>query len=399
IYEMFKIQTLNKISPKGLREFPHEKYEVASEFSNPDAILLRSFEMHGMNIPSSVKAIGRAGAGTNNIPIELMDKKGIPVFNTPGANANAVMEMVLCALLISSRPVIKAAEWTKSLKGKGDNIPELCEKGKSQFKGPELRGKTLGIIGLGAIGTKVANAASALKMNVIGYDPFISVDAAWGLSRRVHKAENLDSLLAQSEYITIHIPQTPDTKGLINANSIKTMKDQIRIINFARGGLVVNTDIIKALKSGKVASFITDFTDEELLHAENAICLPHLGASTPEAEDNCAMMAVKELRDFLETGAIQNSVNFPRCTIDTPIPQNGTRLCISNKNVPNMVSQITSLLAANNQNISGMINRNRNNLAYNIMDIDGEVTQETIEALQSIKAVINVRAIYESKPN
>jgi D-3-phosphoglycerate dehydrogenase len=394
---MYKIQTLNKISSIGLKDFPREEYEVASEFQNPDAIILRSFKMLDMEIPTNVKAVGRAGAGTNNIPVDLMSSKGIPVFNTPGANANAVKELVLCALLMSNRPIIKAAEWAKSLIGNGDAIPDMCEKGKNQFIGPELVGKTLGVIGLGAIGTQVANAASALKMEVIGYDPFISVDAAWSLSRKIQKETSLDTLLSKSDYITIHVPQTPETKGLINADRIKTMKTGVRIVNFARGGLVVNADIIKAINSGKIASFTTDFSDEELLKTENVVCLPHIGASTPEAEDNCAVMAVKELRDFLETGAIENSVNFPRCTIDTPIPTNGTRLCISNKNVPNMVSQITAALAGQNQNIAGMINKNRNDLAYNIIDIDGHVKPETINNLQSIKEVINVRAIYANK--
>ncbi|OJF76269.1 MAG: 3-phosphoglycerate dehydrogenase [Treponema sp. CETP13] len=394
---MYKIQTLNKISPIGLADFPRETYEVASEFQTPDAILLRSFKMHDMLIPETVKAIGRAGAGTNNIPIDKMSEKGIPVFNTPGANANAVKELVLCALLMSNRPIVKATEWTKSLIGKGDEIPALCEKGKSQFKGPELKGKTLGVIGLGAIGAQVANAASALKMNVIGYDPFISVDAAWSLSRKIKKETSLETLLSKVDYITIHVPQTSETKGLINAERIKVMKKGIRIINFARGGLVVNADIIEGLNSGIIASFITDFSDEDLLKTDNVVCLPHIGASTPEAEDNCAKMAVKELRDFLETGAIENSVNFPRCTIDSPLPKNGTRLCISNKNVPNMVSQITSELAGRNQNISGMINKNRNDLAYNIIDIDGKVKPETIKELQGIKEVINVRAIYDNE--
>lgn len=391
---MYKIQTLNKISSVGLADFPRDEYEVASEFQTPDAILLRSFKMHDIEIPNTVKAIGRAGAGTNNIPIDKMSKKGIPVFNTPGANANAVKEMVLCALLMTNRPIVPAAEWAKTLIGKGDEIPALCEKGKSQFKGPELKGKTLGVIGLGAIGAQVANAASALKMQVIGYDPFISVDAAWSLSRKIQKETSLDTLLSKVDYITIHVPQTPETKGLINAERIKVMKEGVRIVNFARGGLVVNKDIITGLKNGKIAAFITDFSDEELLKTENVVCLPHLGASTPEAEENCATMAVKELRDFLETGAIVNSVNFPKCTIDSSIPKNGTRLCISNQNVPNMVSQITSVLASQNQNIAGMINKNRNEIAYNIIDIDGTVKPETIKSLQKIEAVINVRAIY-----
>ena len=307
---MFKIQTLNKISAEGLANFPRDDYEIASEILNPDAILLRSADMHSMELPASVKAVARAGAGVNNIPIPAMTEKGVVVFNTPGANANAVKELVIAALLFSSRPVHKAAEWAKTLAGKGDEIPDLAEKGKSQFVGPEIKGKTLGVIGLGAIGAMVANTAIGLGMDVIGYDPYISVDAAWSLSRAVHKAESLESLLSKSDYVSLHIPQTNDTKGFINADRINMMKKGVRLLNFARGGLVVNKDVIAAIEAGKIAQYITDFTDEELLANDKVICLPHLGASTPEAEDNCAFMAVKQLKDFLERGNIVNSVNF-----------------------------------------------------------------------------------------
>ena len=390
---MYKIQTLNKISPDGLALFPRDTYEIASEILNPDAVLVRSAKMHDMEIPATVKAIARAGAGVNNIPVPEMTEKGIVVFNTPGANANAVKELVLAALLFSSRPVHKAAEWAKGLIGKGDEIPDLAEKGKSQFVGPEIRGKTLGVIGLGAIGAMVANDAHSLGMNVIGYDPFISVDAAWSLSRGVSKAESLDILLGKADYITIHVPQTNETKGFINAEKLKIMKNGVRILNFARGGLVNNADMIKAVADGKVACYISDFADEEMLKTENVICLPHLGASTPEAEDNCATMAVNQLIDFLENGNIVNSVNFPKCRIDGPIPKDGVRLCIANKNVPNMIGQITGVLAGASLNIESMTNQNRADVAYNLIDVNSAVDESVVNKLKAIDGIITVRAI------
>ena len=390
---MFKIQTLNKISAEGLANFPRDDYEIASEILNPDAILLRSADMHSMELPASVKAVARAGAGVNNIPIPAMTEKGVVVFNTPGANANAVKELVIAALLFSSRPVHKAAEWAKTLAGKGDEIPDLAEKGKSQFVGPEIKGKTLGVIGLGAIGAMVANTAIGLGMDVIGYDPYISVDAAWSLSRAVHKAESLESLLSKSDYVSLHIPQTNDTKGFINADRINMMKKGVRLLNFARGGLVVNKDVIAAIEAGKIAQYITDFTDEELLANDKVICLPHLGASTPEAEDNCAFMAVKQLKDFLERGNIVNSVNFPKTYLDAQIPAGGTRLCIANKNVPNMVGQISTILADAKLNIEGMVNQNRADLAYNLIDVSCPVSDDVVVKLKSIEGVINVRCI------
>lgn len=390
---MYKIQTLNKISTQGLAQLPRDDYEVASELLNPDAILVRSADMHSMNVPDSVKAIARAGAGTNNIPIPAMTERGIVVFNTPGANANAVRELVLLSLLMASRPVIQASSWVQALAGKGSEIPDLAEKGKSQFVGPELRGKTLGVIGLGAIGAMVANSASDLGMEVIGYDPFISVDAAWSLSRAVVKAETLDTILTKADYITIHVPQTPETKGLINADRIKAMKKGVRIVNLARGGLVVNADVLDGINSGKIACFVSDFADEELLANDRVICLPHLGASTPEAEENCALMAVKQLRDFLETGTIINSVNFPKCKLDEAIPAGGTRLCIAHKNIPNMVGQITTALAESGLNISGMTNQSRGDLAYTVIDVDTPVDGASMYKLGAIQGLIGVRPI------
>ncbi len=391
---MYKIQTLDRISAKGLDNFPRDDYEIASEIVKPDAILVRSHDMLSMQLDSSVKAIARAGAGVNNIPVKELSQKGIVVFNTPGANANAVKELVILSMLLASRPVIAANEWVETLKGKGAEIAGLAEKGKKNFIGSELKGKTLGVIGLGAIGAQVANTAVELEMNVIGYDPFLSVDAAWSLNREVKHAETLDTLFTKADYITVHVPETPDTKGLINASTIKNMKDGVRIINIARGGLVNNEDALEAIKSRKIACMVTDFAAEELLGTKNVICLPHLGASTPEAEENCAVMAVKQLRDFLERGNIANSVNFPKTKLDNPIPHGGTRLCISIQNVSGVISKFTSVLGDANFNISNMINQNRNDLAYNLIDIDGRVDEETLEKLSKIQGVINVRPIY-----
>ena len=391
---MFKIQTLNKISAVGLEKFPRDDYEAASSINDADAILVRSQEMHDLKLPDTVKAVARAGAGTNNIPVAELTAKGVVVFNTPGANANAVKELVILSLLISNRPVIAANAWANSLSGKGDEIPDLAEKGKSQFTGPELKGKTLGVIGLGAIGAMVANTAVELGMTVIGYDPFMSIAAAWKLNNNVKYAETLDTLLAKADYITIHVPQTNETKGFINADKLKAMKTGVRIVNIARGGLVNNADMLAALKSGKVAVFVTDFAAEELLNNPNVICFPHLGASTPEAEDNCAVMAVNELREFLEKGNISNSVNFPKTVTDNEIPADGTRLCISHKNIPGMVSKFTTILGEANFNIGGMINQNKGDLAYNIIDVDGKVDDATLAKLSAIENVTNVRPIF-----
>jgi D-3-phosphoglycerate dehydrogenase / 2-oxoglutarate reductase len=391
---MFKIQTLNKIAAVGLEKFPRDEYEAASSINDADAILVRSQGMHDLKLPDTVKAVARAGAGTNNIPVAELTAKGVVVFNTPGANANAVKELVILSLLISNRPVIAANAWANSLTGKGDEIPDLAEKGKSQFTGPELKGKTLGVIGLGAIGAMVANTAVELGMTVIGYDPFMSIAAAWKLNNNVKYAETLDTLLAKADYITIHVPQTNETKGFINADKLKAMKTGVRIVNIARGGLVNNADMLAALKSGKVSVFVTDFAAEELLNNPKVICFPHLGASTPEAEDNCAVMAVNELREFLEKGNISNSVNFPKTVTDNEIPADGTRLCISHKNMPGMVSKFTTILGEADFNIGGMINQNKNDLAYNIIDVDGKVDDATLAKLAAIENVMNVRPIF-----
>lgn len=390
---MYKIQTLNKISAVGLEKLPREMYEVGSTIGEADAILVRSADMKASPISPTVKAVARAGAGTNNIPVSELTERGVVVFNTPGANANAVKELVILALLMSNRPVVEANKWVEGLKGKGDEIADLAEKGKSQFVGNELKGKTLGVIGLGAIGALVANTAVDLGMTVVGYDPFMSIAAAWRLSRAVQHAETLEALLARSDYITIHIPQTADNKGFLNAEKIKQMKDGVHVVNFARGGLVVNADILAAIDSGKVSTFITDFAAEELLGHKGIVCLPHLGASTPEAEENCAVMAVEELKDFLERGIIVNSVNFPKTTTENPIPKGGTRLCVSHRNIPEMISKFTTLLGDARLNIDAMINQNRGDVAYNIIDVDGKVDASTLARLEAIENVTGARAI------
>ena len=376
---MFKIQTLNKIAMIGLEGFPREQYEIASEMLNPDAILVRSADMHTMQLPASVKAIGRAGAGVNNIPVEQCSKRGIVVFNTPGANANGVKELVLAGLLLSSRRIVPGIEWAKTLKGKGKEVAPLIEKGKK-----------LGVIGLGAIGVMVANDALALGMEVAGYDPYISVEAAWGLARTVRRATSLDMLLAQSDYITLHVPLADQTKGMLNRDKFGLMKKGVRIVNLARGGLVKNADLIEAMKAGTVACYVTDFPDDDLLTVPNVIPIPHLGASTPEAEDNCAVMAVEQVRDYLENGNVKNSVNFPACAL----PSMGRdRIVVANANVPNMVGQITTVLAADRINIADMMNKSAGDFAYNIIDIDGDVSQTQVEKLRKIEGVIMARLI------
>jgi D-3-phosphoglycerate dehydrogenase / 2-oxoglutarate reductase len=387
---VYKIQTLNKISTLGLELFPRENYEIASEIMNPDGAIVRSFDMHEMPIPESLKVIARAGAGVNNIPIDKCSQKGVVVLNTPGANANSVKELVIASMLLCSRKVYQGISWAKTLVGKGDEVPKLIEKGKSNFEGPEIFGKRLGVIGLGAIGVKVANDAISLGMDVLGHDPIISVEAAWELSHNVKRAIGLDGLLSKSDYITLHVPLNDKTKGMINKDKFALMKKGVRILNFARGGLVNNEDLKWAIKEGIVAAYVTDFPDEELLKMDNVIPIPHLGASTPEAEDNCAKMAVAQVKNFLEFGNIKNSVNFPDCEME---PAGRTRITIGNNNVPNMVGQITTVLAAEKINIADLLNKSKGELAYNIIDIDGAVTDGAIAKLKAIKGVIMVRVI------
>ncbi|MDR2019228.1 MAG: phosphoglycerate dehydrogenase [Treponema sp.] len=387
---MFKIQTINKISPKGLELFHRDRYEVASEIPNPDAILVRSADLHQVEIPRTVKAIARAGAGVNNIPVAACSDRGVVVFNTPGGNANAVKELALAALLIASRNILGGVGWSATLADKADEVPELVEKGKSRFEGPELTRKILGVVGLGSIGVMVANDAVALGMEVIGYDPYISVDAAWNLSHRVQRADTLEGLLAKADYVTLHLPLGETTKGLLNAEKFRLMKKGARIVNLARGGLVNEEDIIAALNQEKLGVYVTDFPTAELLACKRAVCIPHLGASTPEAEDNCAVMAARQLIDFLEAGNIKNSVNFPRCRLEQRAP---CRLLVANRNIPNMVGQITTILAEANINITDLINHHRDEYAYNIIDTEQPIPAETLEHIKSVNGIIRVRTI------
>jgi len=387
---MFRIKTMNKISPLGLEIFPKTQYEVGSDISEPDAILVRSAEINPAEIPETVLAIARAGAGYNNIPVPVCSSRGIAVFNTPGGNANAVKELALAALLLSARNIVGGIDWCRTIADKAGEVPDLVEKGKSRFEGPELRGKTLGVVGLGAIGVMVANDASALGMNVTGYDPFISVEAAWNLSRSVVRAETLEGLLSKADYITLHLPLSDNTKSLLNAEKIRTMKKDARIINLARGGLVAEAAIIEALNSGKLSAYITDFPTAGLLACPKVIAIPHLGASTPEAEDNCAIMAAQQLIAYLESGEIKNSVNLPRCHLEK---RTYSRLLAINRNIPNMVGQITSILAMENINITDLINHHRDDYAYNIIDTEQSINEATLEKIRKIEGVIRVRTI------
>lgn len=386
---MYRIDLLNKISKKGLNLFT-EKYEYRSDISDPDGILVRSKEMKDMTLPSSLKAIARAGAGVNNIPIDKCSEKGIVVFNTPGANANGVKELVILGMLLAARKVTEGIAWTKGLIGEGDKVPDLIEKGKSKFGGTELQGKTLGVIGLGAIGTMVANTAEALGMKVMGYDPFLSIEAAWKLSRTIKKAPSLEKLLAESDYISLHVPQNKDTKGFINSDKFAIMKKGIVLLNFARGGLVDTSSLKKAVADGIVSCYVTDFPDEEVIKIEKVIPIPHLGASTDESEENCAIMAAMQLMDFLENGNIKNSVNFPDCSLDRSGKQ---RITVTNQNTPGMIEKITHLLADNNLNIADMINKSKGNLAYNIIDLEGDIKADLIKKIQSIDGIVAVRVL------
>lgn len=390
--EMYKIKSLNNISKAGLDALSKDLYHCSPDIVDPDAILVRSCNMHDMDLPPSLVAIARAGAGVNNIPVEECSEKGIVVFNTPGANANAVKELVLTGLFLSSRRILESIEWVQSLQGKGEVIANLVEKGKSNFTGPEIKGKKLGVIGLGAIGVMVANDACAIGMDVTGYDPFISVQSAWGVSRGVQRATSLDALLAESDYITIHIPLLDKTRNIINQDTFSKMKKGVRLLNFSRGELVNMDDLLEALDKGILSKYVTDFPTEKLLGVENVIPIPHLGASTPESEDNCAVMAVHQLQNYLENGSITNSVNYPDC--DLPRSQDEhQRITIAHKNIPNMVGQITSGLASRHINIPTMINKSKGNYAYTIIDAEGSICQQILEQLSKIDGVQRVRVL------
>ena len=386
---MYKIKTYNKISKTGLEVFD-DKYTVGDEVENADGAIVRSASLHETEFPESLKAIARAGAGTNNIPIDRCSEQGIVVFNTPGANANAVKELVIAGMLISSRRVISGIEWTKTLKGNGAEVGKMVEKGKSAFAGPEIKGKAIGVIGLGAIGVMVANAANALGMKVYGYDPYLSVKSAWNLTHNAIHIFDINEIFEKCDYITVHVPLTDGTKNLVNADSIAKMKNGVRILNFARGGLVDNEAHKAALESGKVAAYVTDFPSDDILDVDGVIAIPHLGASTPESEDNCAGMAAKELIDYIENGNIVNSVNLPEITM----PRSGeNRVCVIHKNIPNMLTAITGIFAEDNVNIENLLNKSRGDYAYTMLDIDKADVTAVAEKISAISGVIRVRVI------
>ncbi len=387
---MYKILTLNNISVAGLERMPRESYEIASEIQHPDGILLRSFKMHEMDVPESLKAIGRAGAGVNNIPVDKMSAKGIAVFNAPGANANAVKELVIAGMLMGCRNLCQAWDFAGKLEGDDETITKQVEAGKKNFGGFELPGRTLGVVGLGAIGRYVANAALDLGMNVIGFDPGITVEGAWQLSSRVGKASSIDELLPKVDFVTFHVPLIDATKHMINAERLKTMRDNAVILNFARNGIIDDEAVSAAIKSGKIYSYVCDFPSNLLKNHERVITLPHLGASTKEAEDNCAIMVAEQVRDYLENGNVKNSVNFPEVNMPRT---DGDRMAIVNSNVPNMVGQISSALADKGLNIIDMLNKSRGDLAYTLIDIDKPVSDALINELSAIEGVLSARMI------
>ena len=387
--KLFNILTLNKISKTGLECF-NENYNISDAQDAPDAVIVRSASMHDMDMPESLKAIARAGAGVNNIPVDACTEKGIVVFNTPGANANAVKEMVLTGLFVSSRKVFPAIEWAKTLKGKGAEVGKLVEKGKSAFAGPEIMGKKLGVIGLGAIGVLVANAAVSLGMEVYGFDPYLSVDGALGLTRKIRRVKNMKDIFTNCDYISIHVPLNDVTKGFINTEAIENMKDEVRILNFSRADLVDDTALIEALNKGKVAAYVTDFPTDSVIGVENVIAIPHLGASTPESEDNCAYMAALEIMDFLENGNIKNSVNLPEIVLPRV---NDCRICVIHKNIPNILSPISAEVTKLGFNIENMLSKAKKDYAYTILDVKGEVKENVLDGIKSIDGIIKIWSI------
>lgn len=388
---MYQIQTLNKISPIGLERFDRAKYTWSDEPAAPDAVMVRSASMHDMTFPASLLAIARAGAGVNNIPTEDCAHKGIVVFNTPGANANAVKEITVLGLLMASRKVADSMEWVKTLKGSGDEVGKKVEKGKGAFVGPEIQGKKLGVVGLGAIGVLVANAAAKLGMTVYGYDPYLSVDAAWSMSSSILRATSLKDIYENCDYITLHLPCNGETKGMINASSIATMKAGVRLLNFARGELVVSADLLEAVESKKVACYVTDFPSDDMIGAPNIVAFPHLGASTPESEDNCAVMAANELMDYLENGNVVHSVNLPNVTL--PRSAGMPRVCVIHLNVSGLINKLTAVISAGGGNIENMISGSRKEFAYTMFDLSGNVPADLAEKLNEVPDVIRSRVI------
>jgi len=386
----FKILTLNNISVFGLKRLPRDNYEIASEIGHPDAILLRSQNMHDMEIPDSVRAIGRAGAGVNNIPVEAMSKRGIPVLNAPGANANAVKELVIAGMLMGARNLCQAWSYVQGLDGDDTALHKAVEAGKKQFRGIELPGRTLGVVGLGAIGVEVANAALSMGMEVIGYDPKITVHRAWQLSSGVEQADSLDQLCRQAEFLTLHVPLVDQTRNLIDADRLGQMREGVVLLNFARNGIIDEDALNEMLNSGRVRMYVTDFPSNKLKSHERVTALPHLGASTGEAEDNCAAMVAQNIRDFLENGNIRHSVNFPTAILPRT---KGYRLAIANANVPNMLGQISTCLADSSLNIVDMLNKSRGEVAYTLVDVDTAISESTLANLSAIDGVLNVRAM------
>lgn len=385
---MYKVNCLNKIAAVGTKRFT-DNYCMVEDFNEANAVLVRSAAMHELEFPKGLEAIARAGAGVNNIPLDRCAEQGIVVFNTPGANANGVKELVLCGLFLASRDVVGGIKWIEDNKT-DDNIAKAAEKAKSKFAGQEIKGKKLGVIGLGAIGAQVANAALDLGMDVYGYDPYISIDAAWQLSRHITHIEKIDTIFETCDYITLHVPAVASTKGMINKEAIAKMKDGVFVLNFARDVLVNDDAMAAALASGKVKRYITDFANPKTAQMEGAVVLPHLGASTEESEDNCAVMAVNELMDYLENGNIKNSVNYPVCDMGV---RKGTRVAVFNKNVPNMIGQITSALARAGINIPAMSNQSKGELAYTLLDIEGECSETVVKELEAIDGVFKIRVI------
>ncbi len=387
---MYKILTLNNISVAGLERLPRDRYEVASEIQHPDAILVRSHNMHDMDIPDSVKAIGRAGAGVNNIPVDKMSRRGIAVFNAPGANANAVKELVVAGMLLAARNICQAWDYTRRIEGDDQKLHKQVEAGKKQYVGFELPGRTLGVVGLGAIGVQVANAATALGMKVIGYDPDITVQSAWKMSSDVEQATGIDDLLSQVDFVSFHVPLVEGTRHLINAERLRLMRDGVVVLNFARQGIVDDEAVVEALDSGKVYAYVCDFPSNRLKGHERVITLPHLGASTREAEDNCAIMVAEQVRDYLEDGNVHNSVNFP----EVQMRRNGAaRIAVVNANVPNMLGQISTTLAESGLNIVDMINKSRGDIAYTLVDVDQDVPAACLDRLAATEGVLAVRLL------
>jgi D-3-phosphoglycerate dehydrogenase len=387
----YRIQTLNNISARGLERLPRERYEVASALSNPDAILVRSADMHSFDVPSTVVAVARAGAGTNNIPVARLSKRGIPVFNAPGANANAVKELVIAALFLASRNICQAWDYARKLQGTDEEIDVAVEQGKKKYVGYELPGRTLGVIGLGAVGVEVANAAHSLGMRVLGFDPQITVQRAWQLSSGVEQALSLDDLFSRCDMVTVHVPLLEATRGLVNPTRIRLLKNNGVVLNFSRAGIVDERAVVEALDAGKLHAYICDFPTNALKNHPKVVTLPHLGASTVEAEENCALMVVDTLREFLEHGNVRHSVNFPEAIL--PRTAGATRLAIANENVPNMVGQISTALAAANLNIADLLNKSRGELAYTLIDVDGTVPSAIPEQLRKIEGVLGVRML------